>query len=886
MRSIAGKGNIRKKGILFLVILLTLSVWGAALPQPKAAAAASLSDPDTFIKGVDISTLQAIEDKGLKYYENGQEKDLLAILKEHGVNYVRLRVWNNPTESDGYNNEEKLLELAPRIKAAGLKLLVDFHYSDFWADPGKQVKPAAWEGLDFEGLKDAVHDYTTEVLNGLSAVNAYPDMVQVGNEINSGILLPDGAVSNFANLAALLKEGVRAVRETTPEGSRVKIMLHLAEGGNNAKFRSFFDQVQANNIDYDVIGMSYYPYWHGTLNQLKTNMDDMATRYGKEVVVAETAYPFTLDDADNAGGNIAGLDETETAGFPASVENQKLVTESVLNTVAHVVDGKGLGAFYWEPAWLSGVGWKSGDVNGWENQAMFDFDGNALASLDAFTYTPGSIETAPIKVYPSEGITVVKGERPTLPSTADVLYNDGSMTPTSVTWDPVSEESLNTPGTFTVQGTVTGLEEQASIEITVLASDNVVINPGFEDWMNGWTITGTTAAGKAVANAANAHSGTNAFNYWYDSDYAFNISQTITGLDNGVYTLRAVASGGGGDTKLRLFAENYGGDPLGTDAKNTGWNDWHSYTVDNINVTNGQVTIGFDVAAPAGTWGYFDDFELIRAAQPAASLSGGGITASPGDEIGLTFGIGSLANPFLSEEMSVRYDSSRLEFAGAESLVNGLEVVKQETNNEGNAVSINLAATGGSITNHPSMIKLKFNVIDAAPSGEAAVTVTNVSVSDGESTTAVTGASASLTVAAVTDKAALGAAIASAEEKYNNTKAGAFLGGYAIESRNAFQTAIASAKQTYNRSVAGQDEVNSALNKLEAAVQVYLDSAYTLETLGVPVTIQDLAKVSKGYGKTSADSDWYLYKAFDANKDNVINIADLAATAKKIPNKF
>ncbi|MNM37740.1 Arabinogalactan endo-1,4-beta-galactosidase precursor [compost metagenome] len=877
--------RLRKLGIMALIFMIALTGWGMSFPQNEAAAASALSDPGTFIKGVDISTLQALEAKGIKYYENGQEKDLLAILKEHGVNYVRLRVWNDPTESDGFNNKEKLLELAPRIKAAGFKLLVDFHYSDFWADPGKQVKPAAWANLDFESLKTAVYTYTSEVLTELDQVGAYPDMVQVGNEINSGILLPDGAVGNFTNLAALLNEGIQAVRDTTPDGHSVKIMLHLAEGGNNAKFRSFFDKAKANNLDYDVIGMSYYPYWHGTLQQLKTNMDDMATRYGKEVVVAETAYPFTLDDADNAGGNIAGQKETDTAGFPASVANQKLVTEAVMNTVAHVTDGKGLGVFYWEPAWLSGVGWKTGDVNGWENQAMFDFEGNALDSLDAFQYVPGSLDTSPIKVYPSDGITIVKGVQPELPQTADVLYNDGSITSAPVVWDSIPADSLNTPGTFTVKGKVSGLDEEASIDIKVLANQNVILNPGFEDGLTNWTVTGT-AAGKVEKNAANAHTGSSAFNYWYASNYAYKVSQTITGLENGVYTLRAWSSGGGGETKLRLFADGFGGDALGSDAVNTGWNVWKQYTVENIHVTNGQITVGFDVEAPAQAWGYFDDFELIKASQPSASLTGGDVTKAPGDEFGLTFGLSNLEKPFLTEEMTLRFDPSRLEFLGASPLVSGLEVVQQTANDDGSSVYLVLASTAGTVSGNPSLLDLRFKVKDGATSGAATVTAVNVSVSDGEDITASTGASASITVAAVADKAALLAGINSAEEKYNATKTGAFLGGYGTESRNAFQGAIAAAKQVYNNAEASQNDVNSASSALTAAVQTYLDSAYTLETLGVPVTIKDLASVSKGYGKTSADSDWYLYKPLDANKDNVINIADLAATAKKIPGKF
>lgn len=573
-------------------------------------------DPNNFIKGVDISTLQALEELGVQFYDDGSSKDLLTILKDHGVNYVRLRLWNDPVEAGGFNDREHTVEMATRVKAAGLKLLLDFHYSDFWADPGKQVKPAAWEGLDFPALKQAVYDYTSDVLTELGDLNAYPDMIQIGNEINSGMIHPEGSTANFDNLAELLNQGSQAVRDTTPEGQETKIMLHLAEGGSNGKFRSFFDQIKARGVDYDVIGLSYYPYWHGTFQDLKSNMNDLVARYGKQVVVAETAYPYTYDDGDDHG-NIAGEAETDIAGFPASVANQKLVTETVLNTVASVDGHNGLGVFYWEPAWLPGVGWKAGEGNAWENQAMFDFGGNALASLDAFRFVPGSItEVLPLLVYAADGVTVSKGTTPVLPAKVNVLYNEGSIRPTAVLWDGISEELLTKPGKFTVYGQVAGIEQQARIEITVLEKANMLQNPGFESGdLTHWTISGTSAAGKVEKNAGNAHSGSHAFNYWYGEPYGYQLTQNVSGLSNGTYTLKAWASGGGGETKLKLFATDSSGKMQGTDMLNTGWNVWKQYAVENIQVEDGRLTIGFEVEAPEEIWGYFDDVELIQTAE-------------------------------------------------------------------------------------------------------------------------------------------------------------------------------------------------------------------------------------------------------------------------------
>ncbi|WP_337098158.1 glycosyl hydrolase 53 family protein [Paenibacillus sp. YIM B09110] len=579
-------------------------------------------DPGDFIKGVDISTLQALEDNNIKFYEEGIETDLLDILKNHGVNYVRLRLWNNPIEADGYNDKAHLIEMAQRVKEAGLKLLVDFHYSDFWADPGKQVKPEAWSNLSFEDLQTAVYDYTEEVLNDLAEVDAYPDMVQVGNEINSGMLLPDGAIGRYDQLAQLLKAGIQGVRDTTPDGHETKIMLHLAEGGNNSAFRYFFDKAEENELDYDIIGMSYYPYWHGTFQQLKTNMNDMAATYGKQIVVAETAYPYTLDNADDLG-NIATEAQTDIAGFEASVANQKLVTEMVLNTVANVDGGMGLGAFYWEPAWLAGVGWTSGEGNGWENQAMFDFEGNALDSLDAFLYTPGSMGDAePVLVYPSTGLTTPKGAPVDLPATVKVLYNEGTIQEKAVVWDETDDSKWNTPGKFTINGTVDALEQRASIEITVLQFANNVKNGGFENGdLSHWTIDVTQGAGKIEENAGNSHSGSHVFNYWYGTDYAYKLKQTITSLPKGTYTLKAWVSGGAGETKFKLFAQkNESQAPLTVDIVNEGYNNWKQYEIEGIVVNNGKLTIGFDVEAPAETWGFIDDVELMMTEKAPSNI--------------------------------------------------------------------------------------------------------------------------------------------------------------------------------------------------------------------------------------------------------------------------
>lgn len=341
------------------------------------------------IRGADISTLKKVEDKGGTFYDRGVQKDPLVILRSHGVNYVRLKIWKDPVDVDGYNDLAKTVEMARRAKKAGFKILLDFHYSNFWADPGRQDKPTAWADLSFEELERAVYDHTAETVQALKDVQALPDMVQIGNEIQSGILWPDGktwgdGAGGFDKLARLLRAGIDGVRDVAGP-KRVKIMLHLADGGDNGLYRWWFGEITKRGItDFDVIGFSFYPYWHGTLEQLAANMADISRRYDKDVVVAETAYAFTLEDGDGHP-NIFGAQQAQVGGYPATVAGQADFLTDLREVVQNVPNGRGLGVFYWEPTWLpvTGAGWRSGEGNAWENQALFDFQGNALDSLAA-----------------------------------------------------------------------------------------------------------------------------------------------------------------------------------------------------------------------------------------------------------------------------------------------------------------------------------------------------------------------------------------------------------------------------------------------------------------------------------------------------------------------
>ena len=240
--------------------------------------------------GADISFLPEIESRNIKFTENGKEIDAIKLLKEHGFNYIRLRIFVNPENEKGYSPKDGFCDLdhtlamAKRIKEAGMKFLLDFHYSDYWADPQQQYKPKAWEGLTFEELQEAVTNYTSDVLNAMKDQNTYPDMVQIGNEINHGMIWPDGHIGNPDGLASLIKAGIKGVNNVD---SSIPIMMHIALGGQHDEAVFWLDNMIARGIQFDIIGLSYYPRWHGTLNDLHYNLNDLLKRYHKPLNVVE-----------------------------------------------------------------------------------------------------------------------------------------------------------------------------------------------------------------------------------------------------------------------------------------------------------------------------------------------------------------------------------------------------------------------------------------------------------------------------------------------------------------------------------------------------------------------------------------------------------------------
>lgn len=365
---------MRRKAFLFgLLMVFVLSIafnFSLGVFFPVSTKAAS------FANGADVSWLPQMEAKGYKFYDdNGVQKDCLQILKEHGINSIRLRVWVNPSNDpySGHCSKEETVDMAKRCKNMGFRIMIDFHYSDSWADPGKQYKPSAWANHSTDQLYKDVYDYTYDVLNTLKSNGVTPEWVQVGNETNNGMLWEDGKASkNMRNFAWMINSGHDAAKAIFPE---TKVIVHLSNGYDNSLFRWMFDGLKNNGAKYDVIGMSIYPDagdWSTLSNQCLYNMNDMVSRYGKEVMICEV-----------------GMDNT------AASSAKDLITD-LLKKVDSVSGGKGLGVFYWEPQCYNWAGYGKGawNANGRPTIAMDAFLSNNIG-LPTLAPTPTSVIATP-----------------------------------------------------------------------------------------------------------------------------------------------------------------------------------------------------------------------------------------------------------------------------------------------------------------------------------------------------------------------------------------------------------------------------------------------------------------------------------------------------------
>ena len=332
-----------------------------------------------FVAGADISLLAREEQLGQIYRDNGKPNTALAILKAHGSNCMRLRLWVNPSGEDIYVNDlPYTIALGRRIKRAGLLLMLDIHYSDTWADPGHQLKPAAWNSLPLDQLVGKVHDYTQSVIEAMRKQGAMPDIVAVGNEISGGMLWPDGLDygpgHDFSALGRLLKAGIKGVGDGSGNSPRPLIMIHIDKGGDWGATQWFFDGIAAQGVQFDIIGESYYPFFQGSLQQLKTTLGNAARRYRKPIIVAETGYPY--ESSPRVANAPPGA-----MSYPETPQGQLQFLQALTGVIRATQGGFGRGLMYWEPEWIPVHGLQSS----WETTTLFDNSGNALPGLFALT---------------------------------------------------------------------------------------------------------------------------------------------------------------------------------------------------------------------------------------------------------------------------------------------------------------------------------------------------------------------------------------------------------------------------------------------------------------------------------------------------------------------
>lgn len=549
---------------------------------------------DDFFRGMDASSVLVEEKSGVTYYNfDGEEQDVFMTMAQSGVNYIRLRVWNDPYDEDGNgygggnNDVSTAIELGKRATKYGMKVCIDFHYSDFWADPKRQHAPKAWEGMTLEDKTEALSEFTKESLTKLLDAGVNVGMVQIGNEINYGM----SGESNRGKVNELLKAGGSAVREVSEKYDQdIEIVVHYTRITQPGQLYQLVDDLVKSEVDYDILGLSFYPFWDGSLSNMQNVVKTIREEYGKKVMLAETSYCYTSEDGDGNANSLVGVNDL-VDGYEASVQGQ---TSMIRDVIAAANEAGACGVFYWEGTWIPvgdadadnsqiwekyGSGWASSYASdydpedaglyyggcSWDNQAMFDFDGHPLASLNVFKYLKYGTN---------------------LDSATDYVPAEKS-------------------------------EDDSAEQIDVSGLTNLVLNPGFEDADTSmWKVTyeGDSNPTDFFEKPEDAYTGNMSFHFFSeDSDMEFAIEQEFTDLEPGTYYLTTYSQGGdtAEDSTFELYAVT-GGEEQTADFQLTTYTDWKTPVIPEIKVTDGTLTIGVRVKTNTASWGTMDDFALYK----------------------------------------------------------------------------------------------------------------------------------------------------------------------------------------------------------------------------------------------------------------------------------
>ena len=648
------KNTIRKTVALLLCCILLAGCAKSYVPTTKIEGSdlcvkkvENLSKD--FIMGMDASCVPALENSGVKYYNfDGKEQDVFQTLAEAGVNYIRVRVWNDPYDENGNGygggncDMENAIAIGKRATQYGMKLLVDFHYSDFWADPGKQMVPKAWVGMSIEEKSQALYDYTVDCLKQLKKAKVDVGMVQIGNETNGSLC----GEKTWFNLQQLFSSGSKAVREVFP---KALVAIHFANPENEGSYATYASKLDYYKVDYDVFASSYYPYWHGTLENLSKVLTEVNANYGKKVMVMETSYAYTPYDTDFSGNTI-GEGDGVVKNYPYTVSGQATHVRDVIDTVSKIPGG--IGVCYWEGTWITvgqnsfeensakwekyGSGWASSyaagydpkDAGKWyggcavDNQAMFDANGKPLQSLRVFNLVRYGNEGT-VKADALEDVNILSdiGKPITLPTKVNAIMTDGSRSEVAVTWDVTNEQlqamADNGAGKYTVTGTADGMTAKAYITVVEY---NYLMNDSFEQGdLTGWTLTELGKADQLHVEdkVTDSLTGSWHMHFWSaaKNSVEFMLEQKVEGLSAGKYKFSISIMGGDcGTTDIYAYVKINGEMVAAAPMTINGYGNWDTAWIRDVAYAEGdEIIVGIYVKCAGegnGAWGKIDDAML------------------------------------------------------------------------------------------------------------------------------------------------------------------------------------------------------------------------------------------------------------------------------------
>lgn len=612
--------------------------------------------PEDFIMGMDASCVPSLEASGVKYYDHdGNEKDVYQILAENGVNYIRVRVWNDPFDSNGMGygggncDIENAIAIGKRATQYGMKLLVNFHYSDFWADPAKQMVPKAWKDMDVVQMSEALYNYTKESLQKLVDAGVDVGMVQIGNETNGYMC----GFKKWADIGKLMSAGSKATREVCPNAL---IALHFTNPENVERYPQYAWYLATQQVDYDVFASSYYPAWHGSIENLSNVLNKVATDYGKKTLIVETAYANTLVDTDFFGNG--GTDGVKNYPFTEQGQANHLIDliDAATNDMTNCI-----GLFYWEGTWISvggetweensaiweqyGSGWASSYASGYDpkdagqyyggcsvdNQAFFDENGKARESLKVFALVrEGNIVENKADAIEDINLIVDLNGDIVLPEKVNAVMLDNSKQEIPVEWKKMAKiENYETGAYSAIDFAVCKAGGVAKYDIVGIAGGmeahcylsmveyNFLKNWSFEDDANltavptGWAVEALKKFDQLYVEdkITDSMTGSKHFHFWGSTDVEFTLEQSVENLKAGKYNYTiSIMGGDGGTTNIYAYVKINGEIVATSPLQMTVYNEWHTTKISNFEVKEGDVvTVGLYVSCSAGAWGKIED---------------------------------------------------------------------------------------------------------------------------------------------------------------------------------------------------------------------------------------------------------------------------------------